>query len=141
MKKADKLHELIRSMSMSEKRYFKLFAGRHTIGEENSYIRLFEALEEMPLYDRGQLVRRLESHGDDTRHLASDKNYLYNLILKGLAAYYSGSNTGKRTRESLNQAEILFERGMFIAGLEILDKVKKQAEHYELFPLLMEVFI
>lgn len=30
---------------MSEKRYFKIFSERHTIGEQNKYIALFDELD------------------------------------------------------------------------------------------------
>ena len=33
------LFELISSLTMSEKRYFKLFSSRHVIGDSNDYIK------------------------------------------------------------------------------------------------------
>ena len=39
------LFDLIKSMTMSEKRYFKIYSSKHTIGEKNEYIRLFDADE------------------------------------------------------------------------------------------------
>ena len=51
----DFLHELIQSLTKSEKRYFKLLSSRHTIGEENNYILLFDFIEKQDLYDEEQL--------------------------------------------------------------------------------------
>ena len=41
----ESVHELIKSLTKSEKRYFKLMSSRHTIGEENNYVILFDAIE------------------------------------------------------------------------------------------------
>ena len=50
-KASNHLHELIHSLNKSEKRYFKVFSSRHTIGEENAYIKLFDYLDKMDEYD------------------------------------------------------------------------------------------
>ena len=42
-KVSNHLFELIKSLNKSEKRYFKLFSSRHTIGEENGYLKLFDS--------------------------------------------------------------------------------------------------
>jgi len=44
MKPSTELFDLIRSLSQSEKRYFKVYASKHVIGKENNYVRLFEAI-------------------------------------------------------------------------------------------------
>ena len=40
------LFRLIKSLSIAEKRYFKIFANRHVRGEENKYVKLFDAIDE-----------------------------------------------------------------------------------------------
>jgi hypothetical protein len=136
---ADKLHELIHSMSMSEKRYFRLFANRYESDSGKNYLVLFDLLEAMPVYDADQLSRRLEKAGLPTRHTASDKNYLYHLILRGLSAFYAGSTLTQRIKEALHQVEILYERGLHRQGLALLRKIKPQAAYYSLYPLLLEI--
>ena len=51
----ESLHELIKYLSKSEKRYFKIVSSRHTIGEENNYILLFDYLERQEIYDEEKL--------------------------------------------------------------------------------------
>ena len=51
------LFELIQSMTKSEKRYFKLLSSRHSIGGENNYIRIFDALEKMKTYEEKVVLR------------------------------------------------------------------------------------
>jgi hypothetical protein len=49
------LHELIKHMSKSEKRYFKVLSSRHTIGEENNYIVLFDFIENQIEYNEEKI--------------------------------------------------------------------------------------
>ena len=57
MKAKDSIHELIKSLTKSEKRYFKLMSSRHTIGEENNYIVLFDFIEKQEEYDEDVLFK------------------------------------------------------------------------------------
>src|SRR5688572_13251953 len=86
MKKNDLLFGLIKSMSKSEKRHFKLYASRHTIGEQNNYVKLFDTIGSMQVYDETK-VREALSGERFIRYLPSEKKYLYNIILNGLNAY------------------------------------------------------
>lgn len=139
MIKKDKLYELIRSMSMAEKRRFTIDASQNTTGKERKYILLFDILVEMKEYHSEALVKVLKENGYATQHLASDKNYLYNLIIKSLSSFYSGKNTSLNIKEKLHQVEILFERGLYDQSLSILKKLEGQARKYDLYALLMEI--
>lgn len=139
MDKKDKLHELIQSLGMSEKRYFKLYANRHIIGEKNNYLVLFDILERMPHYRVGEVITQLNAKGQSARHLSSDKNYLYHMILKGLSAFYAGKTASLQVKELLHQVEILYEKNLYDHCLSLLNKAKNQALKYELYPLTIEV--
>ena len=56
----ESLFELIRSLTKSEKRYFKLLASRHTIGDENNYVRLFDAIDRQEEYDEESLFKEFK---------------------------------------------------------------------------------
>ena len=45
MKKNSNAFVVIKSLTMSEKRYFKIFSERHTIGSQNKYVALFDQLD------------------------------------------------------------------------------------------------
>jgi hypothetical protein len=51
------LFELVKAMSKSEKRYFKLMSSRHTIGKENNYVRLFDYLDKQSEYDEDLIFK------------------------------------------------------------------------------------
>ncbi|MEM6263563.1 MAG: hypothetical protein AAGI38_13710 [Bacteroidota bacterium] len=140
MPKKDKLFELIKTMSMSEKRYFKLFAGRHTIGEQNNYVRLFDVLDQMNGFNAGELVTAAEKAGLPTKHLSSDKSYLYNLVLKSLSACNAGKSSSLQVKEFLHQAEILLERGLHDHALRVLKKALTIAQKANLIWLVPEVY-
>ncbi|MEM6805227.1 MAG: hypothetical protein AAF696_27770 [Bacteroidota bacterium] len=139
MSKKDKLHELIRTMSMAEKRRFTIDAAQNTSNKERKYILLFDVLVEMKEYTSDALIEVLKSHGYATQHLASDKNYLYNLIIKSLSSFYSGKNTSLNIKEKLHQVEILFERGLYEQCISILKKLENQAKKYDLYALMIEI--
>ena len=139
MKKSDKLYELIQSMSMTEKRHFKIFSERHTIGEQNNYIALFDVLEEMKVFDLKECMDQLEARGIPTRHLASDKNYLYSLILKSLSLNHASKTASLKIKEQLHQVELLYDRGLYDQCLSLMRSAKSLATRYDLFPLLLEI--
>ena len=53
----ESLHELIHSMTMSEKRHFKIYASKHVIGGSNDYVQLFDAIAEQVEYNDEFLKR------------------------------------------------------------------------------------
>ena len=66
---------------MSEKRYFKIFSERHTIGEQNKYIILFDELDKAETENDEVLKKSLKNAGVNPDFISADKNYLYQLIL------------------------------------------------------------
>ena len=51
------LFDLVKSMTMSEKRYFKINSLKHVIGESNDYIHLFNAIEKQNKYNEKALLK------------------------------------------------------------------------------------
>lgn len=78
MSQHDDLFELIRSLTPSEKRYFKLHADRYSNGGyKKQYEKLFDALNSWPdePYDEKEFKRRNKGKAF-LKNLPSDKNYL-----------------------------------------------------------------
>ena len=122
------LFELISSLTMSEKRYFKLFSSRHVIGDSNDYIHLFDAIDRQQVYSEAILKK-----APFVKNLSQEKNYLYRLILKSLNAYHSTLNNKSKIFEYLKQVEILFHKGLYDQALKIVKKAKKIAAENDLF--------
>ncbi|MGZ6555019.1 MAG: hypothetical protein ACXVDV_20715, partial [Bacteroidia bacterium] len=88
MKYSDDLFQLINTLSKNEKGYFKKYAAKHVIGEQNNYIRLFDAIEKQNEYDE-EKIKKIFKAETFIKHLPSEKNYLYWMIIKSLMEYHS----------------------------------------------------
>ena len=54
---SEELFQLIKSLSKQEKRYFKLYASRHVIGEKNKYVQLFDAIDKQAAYNEEKIKK------------------------------------------------------------------------------------
>jgi hypothetical protein len=138
MKASEDLHQLIHSMNMSEKRYFKIHASRHIIGKQNNYIRLFDAIEKQDKYDENEIKRKF---GADTfiKHLPSEKHYLYQQILESLNAFNQDKTFHARHNNILTSIEILYNRGLFGHCRKLIRKAKVEASSLERFAILYQI--
>ena len=128
MKRSEHLFQLIKSLSKSEKRSFKLFANRHTIGDKNNYIELFDAIEKQIVYDEALLVKKIKDQ-KLVNNISSIKVQLYNLILKSLRQYNSGDKASYEIRMYMDYIDLLFEKGLYNQCKKILKTLKTQTFH------------
>lgn len=136
--KEEPLITLIRSLSGSEKRYFALFAARHTIGRENNSVRLFHKLAALKSYDEKKFLEKHRKEGF-VRNYRFNKHYLYKLILPALRAFHQGKSAESAVREQVSYAEILTEKGLFAEALKIIRAAKVKARKYEFYELLLQL--
>ena len=139
MKKEEDIIILIKSLSKSEKRYFKLFVGKNSKGDSNHFVKLFDLLEKSGTAKKKQ-VQKL--YGNDyfiQQHFSPYKNKLYNQILKSLRSYHSGKHADDEIMELIRDAKILFNKTLYDQSVKILKKAKKTAFKYEKFTLLLEI--
>jgi hypothetical protein len=112
---------LIKALDKGERRYFRTFAQRHVIGEENSYARLFDALQEMEVYDEAALQARFAGE-PCLQQWASFKSYLYKILRRSLRAYHEESSVVAAMQHLLHDLGILFEKGQLDACKRLLHK-------------------
>jgi len=120
----DALFELIKSLSKSEKRQFKLYAQRLESNQESKYVLLFELFDKADLYDE-KLI--LNAHFIKKPQLSNLKAHLYKQILVSLRMNPTNQNLRILLREQLDFATVLYHKGLFKQALKILDKTKNQA--------------
>lgn len=137
-KASNNLHELIISLNKSEKRYFKVFSSRHTIGEENGYIKLFDYIDKMDDYDEEKLCKHFKGQAFLNK-FSITKARLYNNILKSLDTFHSTSSVDAQIFRSIHSAEILYNKGLYRQAEKILNSAEKQAQKHENFNLLLEI--
>lgn len=136
---SNKLFQLIKSLSGSEKRYFKIFA--HTgDNKTNKYIQLFDAIDAQSIFDETALKKEIYKNKPiQSRKYSELKAYLYDLVLKSLQAYDEKSSIDYRLKGMLLSVRSLYKRSHFEACHDVLYKARKLSEKYEDFTTLLEI--
>lgn len=132
---------LIKSMTMSEKRYFKIFSKKHILGGQNKYIHLFNELESQSTEDDKTISESLSQKGFTSKYLSADKNYLYNLILRCLNEFYFEHNLSLTIKNNLQTIEILFHKGLYKECLKVVAQTEKLIKQGESFTLMLELLV
>lgn len=122
----DHVHRLIRSMSRAEKRYFKLYAGRHMLNGQSHYCDLFDAISVMETYDETALYVKFAG-APFLRRFTVIKHRLYDSILASLEAYHANNSVDSRLRSALHQIGILYQRGLNKDAERMLRNLKQTA--------------
>jgi len=137
--KHQKLHQLIQSLSKSEKRYFKLNSNQNVRDKGKNYLKLFDLLEKMPQYDEHDLENNLKKAGVSTQYLSADKNHLFQLILRSLRNFHTAKTSHLKVKECLEYTEILVDKGLLEIASQQLQKAKKIAIQHDLISYLPEI--
>lgn len=132
------LFELISSMTKSEKRYFKLMASRHTIGDENNYVVLFDFIDKLDIYDEELIFKAFKGEAFLNRFSITKKR-LYDHLLQALDAYHSSNSAEAQLYRQLHAAEILYEKSLYDQVRRILKSAEKQAAKMENFAILQKI--
>jgi hypothetical protein len=128
----DQLFQLIQSLSKTEKRYLRIHASQHVRGDENNYLKLYDAINKQQTYDENALVNFLKL---DKNKFAVTKNYLYNFILDELISFHDEKSPQHDLYKQLRQAEVLYDKHLIEQAKRIVDKLKKRANDLEDFYL------
>ena len=124
--KNDKLlFEVINSMTMNEKRYFKVFCNRHIIGGQNKYVLLFNIFQKIKSFKDKLIIESIKEHGYSLKFISSDMNYLKKILLKSLNEFHSEKTFDIKIKQQLISIEILFYKGLYQECLELINKAKK----------------
>ena len=105
----DTLFILIKSLSKSEKRQFKLYVGRLGVNADAKFLALFNLLDKMRMYNEKQI---LDSGIVKKAQLSNLKAHLYKQILVSLRLNPVNQNIRVQIREQLDFATILYQKGL-----------------------------
>lgn len=126
----DTLFQLIKSLEKAEKRNFKLFIKRSSAKEDLKIIELFDALDKLTEYDEQLLLKKLPSI--QKPQLSNIKVHLYKQLLASLRIIKSAESIDMQLNEQLDYARILYNKGLYLQSLKILEKLTEIArEHYK----------
>ncbi len=134
---SDTLFQLISSLEKSEKRHFKLYIKRSSSKEDLKIIRLFDALDKMTDYDEKILLKKL--NGIPKSRLYNLKAHLYKQLLASLRLLKTTENTDLKLSEHLDNARLLYNKGLKLQSLHILEKAKELAKANQKYNFLVQV--
>ena len=129
MASSEQLFTLIKSMSKSEKRNFKIFSSRHVIGDKSNYIDLFDAIDNQTDYNETKILKKFTGQKLSS-NLSSVKVQLSKLILRSLRQNNLTNKKRYDVRMYLDYIDILFEKGLYDQSKKMLKKARKIASDY-----------
>lgn len=132
----DTLFQLIHSLQKSEKRNFKLYVNRNSSNNDLKIIQLFNALDSMNEYDEEVLMKKTTSI--KKQQLSNIKAHLYKQVLASLRVL-ENNNIDIQLHEQLDNARILYNKGLYLQSLKILNKIKETAKENNQISLLVQV--
>ena len=124
----DNLFVLIKSLTKSEKRQFKLYVGRMGSNEDSKFLSLFNVMDKMLRYQEKII---LEKGIVTKQQLSNLKAHLYKQILISLRMNPVHKNIRILIREQLDFATILYQKGLYKQSLKLLEKAKLLALKHE----------
>lgn len=135
-KQTDSLFQLIKSLTKSEKKNFKLYATRNSNKTELRTVALFDVLEKMNEYDESALLKKFSDL--PRQQLNNVKARLYKQILSSLRLIKDEGNIDIQLREQLDHARILYNKGLYLQSLKTIDALKTLARTYDQITYLQQ---
>ncbi len=133
----DALFILVKSLEKGEKRNFKLYVKRNSASADLKIIQLFEALDKMKDYDEEELLRKNETL--QKQQLSNLKAHLYDQILASLRIVKQNENIDLQIHEQLDHAKILYNKGLYLQSLRLLEKIKTLTKQNNQVTYLLQV--
>ncbi|WP_107039364.1 hypothetical protein [Brumimicrobium mesophilum] len=132
------LFELIESLTKSEKRYFKIYASRHTIGEENNGIRIFDFIDQQDEFEEEAIYDHFKGEAF-LNQFPITKNRLYEQIISSLDAFHSSKNQDAQLFKMLHSINILYSKGLYDHAVGELKKAKRLAKKHNKLAILLQI--
>jgi hypothetical protein len=133
---SDPVFQLIKSLTRTEKRHFRLFANRQGSTEGLKFLQLFDALDAAAAYDDERLLAQVPAI--KKVQLANLKANLYRQLLASLRMYHAGQNLDIQLREQLDYARVLYNRGLYQQSLRMLERLKVAAQQVGLSHIALQ---
>ncbi|NNF22450.1 MAG: hypothetical protein HKN67_10935, partial [Saprospiraceae bacterium] len=116
---------LVKSLSKSEKRIFRLYVKRLPRNEQGMFLKLFDLMDRQGEINETELYKKL---GDITKSQFSNlKRHLYSQILIALRNVQIQKHVDIEIRQQMDFARILYSKGLTLQSLKLLERVEKIA--------------
>lgn len=133
----DSLFQLIKTLNKAEKRNFKLYVKRLSNSESAKFTQLFDIMDKLEEYDEAAILKRNKEI--KKIQLSNLKAHLYKQLLLSLRIHQRNSDKEISIREQIDYAKILYNKGLYLQSLKILDKTKTIARKYERYNLVKDI--
>ncbi|MDD2982307.1 MAG: hypothetical protein PHQ74_02875 [Crocinitomicaceae bacterium] len=137
-KVSEALHELIKYLTKSEKRYFKLFSARHVVGTENNYVILFDFIDSQVEYDENSIFEHFKGQAFLNKFSITKKR-LYDQIINSLDSFHASTSISAQVYKLLHSADILYNKSLYDQSRRQLRSAEKLALKHEMYNLLSEI--
>ncbi|WP_109831496.1 hypothetical protein [Reichenbachiella versicolor] len=131
---SDTLFTLIKSLKKSEKRYFKIAVQDDG---DKKFAKLFDIIDKQSEHNDSEILNKDKTL--KANQLSNMKAHLYNKILQNLRDYNSGTLPNIKIRDTIDHAEILFNKSLYSQCGEVIKKAKKMAVKSDNLELRLEV--
>ena len=133
----DHLVRLILSLSKAEKRHFRLFVKRNQATGDILFLILFDAIEKAGEYDEEAILKKHPQI--KKRQLSNLKAHLYRQLLISLRLLHKNNYIDIDLRERIDYARVLYNKGLYRASLDILERVKEKALAYNQYGIVGDI--
>ena len=133
----DNLFQLIKTLEKAEKRNFRLYVTRNQSSEDLKFLHLFDVLDKSKEYDEPTIFKKVPEIRKE--QLSNLKAHLYKQLLTSLRLLHKNKNTDIDIREHLDYAKVLYNKGLYIQSLRILNKAKDMANTNHQYFLKLEI--
>ena len=133
----DSLFQLIHSLQKSEKRNFKLYVQRNSANNNLKFVQLFDTIDKLTEYDEEVIINKTPAV--KKQQLSNMKAHLFRQILASLRLLESNENIDIQLHEQLDYARILYNKGLYLQSLKMLDRIKENARVHNQVSILVEI--
>ena len=128
---------LIKTLTKAEKRNFRLYVTRNQSKDDLKFILLFDAFDKQTTYDEDAIFKKVPEIKKE--QLSNLKAHLYRQLLTSLRLLHKQKNADIDIREHIDYAKILYNKGLYVPALRILEKAKGMARLHNQSFLILEI--
>lgn len=137
-KRDDSLHALVRSMSQQERRYYARFAQQHAHTGGSIYLRIFQQLAQMAVYDEAALLSDLQDALPQAQFSAL-KYQLQAHVLRALRQYHQDGDVDTLLLNALQELAILYDKGLWRTFDRVLHRARRLGQQHERWAALLHL--
>ena len=134
---SDQLFKLVKTLTKSEKRNFRLYAKRVQDSDDLMFLQLFDLIDKMEVFDEAHIYKKIDKL--EKTQFSNLKRHLYKQILISLRLIHINKKVHIQIREHIDFAQILYDKGLYLQSLKILQRAKNLAYKVNNEILILEI--